>query len=173
MIELSNDDIIEAIGFYLEARGASADLGTLVFHIQIDGMDGHATVNAQLEGELEEADQPQVYSPGQRPGERLAPHLKHSKMAAALVQKDSVDAFTNEALPRGTEVIWFEGLGITAALPGKWPEKVRNEFDLSQADVRSIIQWLNTSQEQQAAADVLGGDGTVTDRGGAFGKSGG
>jgi hypothetical protein len=43
-IKLTQDDVVEAIGFFLEARGASADVGTIKFKM------ARGRLTAELEG---------------------------------------------------------------------------------------------------------------------------
>jgi hypothetical protein len=156
MIDLTHDDIIAAIGFYLEARGASADLGTIEFTVGAGGL------SAKLDGELaevEEARDEVVATPAE--GAVVEEVLAEEEMlsiidringagmqaAFARAQRVSRDSFTGEELPRHASLIWIEGVGVTRAPLEKWPSDLREKLGIKKGS------------EARTAADILGGGG--------------
>jgi hypothetical protein len=163
IMKLSHDDIITAIGFFLEAQGASADVGTLEFKIGPEGL------YAELEGEpAEEEAEP---APPVEEAEPAPPVecLSHAQMlslvdqlnvgktfaSVARASRECADTFTGDAIVHGEELVWIEGVGVTRAPLEKWPAELREKLKLEPS-------------EGQTAADVLGGGGGVLDRSAAL-----
>lgn len=164
-IKLTQDDVVEAIGFFLEAKGADADVGTIKFKMT------RGRLSAVLEGQLAEEDgdaagvAPESESQHLSGAEvlELCVRLDQTNLcgAAARTARETFDVFTNEEIPRGVDVLWIEGVGITRApLERWWP------------DIRAKLKPAPPDTEAQAAADILGGgdDGPI-DRGEALGKA--
>lgn len=141
VMKLSQDDIITAIGFYLEAQGASADVGTISF-----AFDGKGEVLATLEGEMAE--------------EEVDDDALHSDIAVARAQRDTTDMFTRQPILKGAPCLWIEGEGITAIHPVEWPESFKKEYPLTKEQLAYLGKKLRKSgaSEASTAADILGGD---------------
>lgn len=160
MIELDHDEIITAIGYYLEAAGASADLGTVKLEIGARGL------VARMEGERAETDDDASDARG-------SDHLSHDQMlglcdrletakvhaSPARSQMVAVDSFSGEELQQGEELLWISGYGVTRAPLEKWPDELRKKLGLEE----------KPESEAQTAADILGGgDEGPIDRGDAL-----
>lgn len=138
MIELTYDDILAAIDYYLESRGASHDIGTLEFRVGTDGL-----LTAELGGDLAEEEDEK----GWPEAAILAPDLLHEleQVARATAQRDTVDVFTGEPVRKGSPCLWIAGKGVTAVHPSRWPHGYADEFEMTESRLETIGRHLGVS----------------------------
>jgi hypothetical protein len=143
VIKLSQDDIITAIDFYLEEQGQAADVGTISF-----AFDGEGRVQATLEGTQSGlAEQFRAFAGG--------------GIAAAIAQRDTVDAFGGQEIKKGEPCLWIQDEGITATHPVKWPEEFKKRYPFTDEQLAFLAKKLEksgASTEASTAASILGGD---------------
>jgi len=138
MIELDHEEIIAAIGFYLESRGASADLGSVQILV------GEGGLSARLEGEradpLQEVD---------------GSDLDHDAVGMARCPRDTVDVVSGEPLEEGAPCLWIDKYGVTAAPPDRWPEEVRQRTALSDAQIETIREHLGVRTGETMSTEEI------------------
>ena len=143
VIELGQDEIISAIGFYLDSRGASANVGTIKF-----AFDGKGEVLATLEGERAE---PGEFDDDEDGG------IGHETVHTATTQRETVDCFSKEAILEGVQCLWIQAIGITVVHPVEWPEDVRKDHFLTEMQLTAVSLWLGmkASVPKVSAAKLL------------------
>ena len=159
VIKLSQDDLINAIGLFLEGQGASGDLSTVSF-----AFDGSGEVLATLERAL---DDDEVEADG----------FDHATVALAKAQREAVDSFSGQKIPKGSPCLWIQDVGITVVHPVEWPKEAKKKYPFTRGQLTYLSRKLGksgapkaSSTEASTAADILGGgDAGPLDRSSALG----
>lgn len=89
----------------------------------------------------------------------------------AVAQRDTVDVISGEEILNGATCVWFNDFGATVTHPDDWPEDLRKEHDPSPTLFDFLEEQGEAEPSANAAADILGGDGGVMDRGDALGEA--
>lgn len=171
VLHLTQKEIRDLIVAGLKAKDFRTTGGVhITFVSEQDG-----TVGALVENMREATDEErEAEEPSKRRPLRRAPLEAEHDVAAAVAQRDTIDVFTGEEIPKGSMCLWIADQGVTVTHPSEWPEDVREKtgvdvddpgFDDFRVESRGVPAPSN------AAADILGGDGGVMSRGDALGEA--
>jgi len=101
---------------------------------------------------------------------------RRAKVTLAQAQKETKDYVTGEVILQGAPCIWVPDLGITVTHPDDWPEELRKKLPLNSLDLAEFGRLppkgpgKKPTSTASTAADILGSEGGVLDRGGALGE---